>query len=145
MAREARLPYSGGVTVFKGILIGLGTMFLVLGAIGAVVPLLPTTPFLLAAGACFARSSDRMHSYLYNHRIFGEYLRNYEKREMTTPHKVRTLTVMWLGIGLSMFLSGKPIVIVVLGCIATLVTIHIVRLKPVLTAEQAEERAPSSL
>ena len=46
---------------------------------------------------------------------------------------------MWLGIGLSMFLSGKPLVIVVLGCIATLVTIHIVRLKPVLTAEQAEE------
>ena len=79
MAREARLPYSEGVTVFKGILIGLGTVFLVLGAIGAVVPLLPTTPFLLAAGACFARSSDRMHAYLYNHRIFGEYLRNYEK------------------------------------------------------------------
>ena len=119
------------MTLFKAVLVTLGTICLILGAIGVVVPLLPTTPFLLAAGACYAKSSTRMHNYLYNHRIFGDYLRNYEKREMSTPHKVKTLALMWVGMGISMLLVGKLAVAIILGCVATAVTIHIVRLKPV--------------
>jgi uncharacterized membrane protein YbaN (DUF454 family) len=49
------------------------------GCRGAVlVPLLPTTPFLLLASACFARGSTRLHNWLQTNRVFGKYLRDYE-------------------------------------------------------------------
>lgn len=50
---------------------GLGVTFLVIGIIGIFLPLLPTTPFLLLAAACFARASRRMHHWLLNHAVFG--------------------------------------------------------------------------
>lgn len=50
---------------------GLGIAFLVLGIIGIFLPLLPTTPFLLLAAACFARASRRMHHWMLNHAVFG--------------------------------------------------------------------------
>ena len=49
----------------------LGWIALALGALGAVLPVLPTTPFVLLAAFCFARSSPRLHSWLAHHRTFG--------------------------------------------------------------------------
>lgn len=49
----------------------LGTLFLVLGIVGIFMPVLPTTPFLLGATACYARSSRRFYNWLMNHRTFG--------------------------------------------------------------------------
>ncbi len=58
----------------------LGGLFFVLGMIGVVLPVLPTTPFVLLAGACWARGSKRFYHWLSTHRIFGEMLRNWEER-----------------------------------------------------------------
>ncbi|HEU0223064.1 MAG TPA: YbaN family protein [Paracoccaceae bacterium] len=55
----------------------LGAASLVLGAIGAVLPLLPTVPFLILAAFAFARSSDRLHDWLVNHRSFGAPIRDW--------------------------------------------------------------------
>lgn len=49
----------------------LGTLFLLIGIVGLFVPVLPTTPFLLLATACYARSSRRFYNWLMNHPAFG--------------------------------------------------------------------------
>jgi len=70
--------------VKRSLYIFVGTLLLVIGSIGVVIPVLPTTPFLLLAAACYIRSSERMHRWMLNNRIFGEFIRNYrEERGIT--------------------------------------------------------------
>lgn len=57
----------------------LGFFFIGLAALGAFLPLLPTTPFLLLAAACFAKSSERWHQWLLNNRTFGPILQRWEQ------------------------------------------------------------------
>ncbi|WP_018298203.1 YbaN family protein [Corynebacterium lubricantis] len=116
--------------MLKPILITVGVVSLALGAIGIVLPILPTTPFLLLSAFCFARSSTRLHKYLLNHKVFGTYISNYYNHAMTPKHKARTLAVMWLGIIISALLIGATATWIVLPIIAVLVSIHIIRLKP---------------
>lgn len=56
-----------------------GSLSVVVGVIGAFVPLLPTTPFMLVAAACFARSSERFHRWLLEHRWFGPPVRDWHE------------------------------------------------------------------
>ncbi len=60
--------------VKKWILVAAGFLFLGLAAAGVLLPILPTTPFLLLAAACFCRSSERLYSWLINHRWLDLYL-----------------------------------------------------------------------
>jgi uncharacterized membrane protein YbaN (DUF454 family) len=79
-----------------------GTICVVLGAIGIALPILPTTPFLLAAAACYYKSSARMHRWLLNNKWFGEYIRNYkEGKGLPKKTKITALTVLWVTIGVS--------------------------------------------
>ena len=76
-----------------------GTVCVVLVAIGMVLPILPTTPFLLAAAACYYKSSERMHRWLLNNKWFGEYIRNYtEGKGLTKKTKIAALSVLWITI-----------------------------------------------
>ena len=91
------------------ILTGVGILSVVLGIIGIFLPLMPTTPFLLLAAFCFARSSQRWHDWLYAHRWFGPYLQRYHERHaMTRRDKLLTLLPMWLSIGLTAALVVHP-------------------------------------
>ena len=57
----------------------LGFMFVGLAALGVFLPLLPTTPLLLVAAACFAKSSDKWHQWLLSNKIFGPIIQNWQK------------------------------------------------------------------
>ena len=68
-----------------------GVIALLLGLIGVVLPLLPTTPFVLVAAWCFARSSPRFHRMLLEHRLFGPLIRDWEQHGII-PLKVKCLS-----------------------------------------------------
>ena len=114
-----------------------GTICLVLGAIGIVVILLPTTPFLLAAAACYYKSSERMHRWLLNNKWFGEYIRNYtEGKGLAKKTKITALALLWATIGFStVFMLNRllpaqlvlPIQIIMI-VVAIAVSLHILRL-----------------
>jgi uncharacterized membrane protein YbaN (DUF454 family) len=118
-------------TVKRRLLIGAGTLCTGLGIIGIFVPILPTTPFLLLAAACYMRSSERFYQWLINNRIFGAYVRNYiEGRGMPVRIKIFTILLLWLTIGLTIaFGVQNTIIRIVLVCIAIGVTVHIVLIR----------------
>jgi uncharacterized membrane protein YbaN (DUF454 family) len=116
--------------VTRILLMVAGTIFLALGTIGIVLPILPTTPFLLAAAACYYRSSKRMHQWLLNNRWFGEYIRNYkEGRGLPLKTKIIAVTVLWITIAYSaIFVLDILVVQIILLVIAIAVSTHITRL-----------------
>jgi uncharacterized membrane protein YbaN (DUF454 family) len=115
----------------KMILIVLGLLFTGIGLVGIVVPILPTTPFLLLAAACFLRSSDRLYNWLLNNRVFGRYLRNYiEKKGIPLGVKIFTISLLWTTILISAFIFIDIIwVRILLIIIAIGVTIHLLLIK----------------
>ncbi|MEN3038978.1 MAG: YbaN family protein [Candidatus Kryptonium sp.] len=119
--------------LYRLVLIGLGFFFVGLGIIGAFLPVLPTTPFLLLAAACFARSSKKFYNWLLNHKIFGSYIRNYrEQKGITLRGKILSLTIMWLVMGYTAFFAISNIFIsIIIILIGLGVTKHILSLKTI--------------
>ena len=104
----------------------LGTIFLGIGIVGIFTPVLPTTPFLLLAAACYLRSSQRFHRWLMNNRVFGSYIRNYtEGRGIPLGVKLFTIALLWVTIGISIWAVDKLVVTIVLLIVAVSVTLHI--------------------
>jgi uncharacterized membrane protein YbaN (DUF454 family) len=109
------------------LLIIIGTLFLGLGIIGIFLPLLPTTPFLLLAAACYTRSSKRLYNWLLTNRWLGNYIRNYrERKEVPFKIKILSISFLWIAIGYSaIFVVHILLGRIILILIATGVTIHI--------------------
>ncbi len=101
-----------------------GALALVLAILGLFLPLLPTTPFLLLASACFARGSDRLHGWLVNHRVFGVYLRNFEAGNgIPLRAKIVASVMMWSSLVVAMLRFehlGLRIALAVIGCSVSL-------------------------
>lgn len=77
----------------KYIIMAIGIIATVLGAIGVMLPVLPTTPFLLLAAFCFAKSSDRFHQWLVNTKMYKTHMESFvESRSMTLKSKICILS-----------------------------------------------------
>jgi uncharacterized membrane protein YbaN (DUF454 family) len=109
----------------------VGSIAVVLAVLGIFLPLLPTTPFLLLASACFARGSERMHRWLLANRLFGQYLRNIEQgQDIPRRAKVTTMTILWASLAFSAFKVGNAAVTVLLLAIGLGVTLYLVKYLP---------------
>ncbi|MCW4015560.1 MAG: YbaN family protein [Candidatus Bathyarchaeota archaeon] len=116
--------------IFRTLFFIAGTITLALGAIGIVLPVLPTTPFLLLSLACYLRSSERMSNWMLNNKYFGTYIRNYkEGKGIPLKTKLFALTLLWATILYSaFFIIPVWIAQIILLAVATAVTIHLVKL-----------------
>ncbi len=94
----------------RAVLMICGVVALILGVIGIIVPGLPTTPFVLIAGACFIRASPRAHAWLLRNRTFGPILREWEQHHSISRRVKRVaLSAMALTAGFSIwFFSDQP-------------------------------------
>ncbi|WP_407296918.1 YbaN family protein [Stutzerimonas zhaodongensis] len=111
-------------------LLVIGWLSVTLGIIGIFLPVLPTTPFLLLAAACFVRSSRRFYDWLVMHPRLGPWFRDYlDGNGIPLKGKIYAIATMWISIGVSCWLV--PIFWVRVGMLtcAMLVSIYIVRLK----------------
>jgi len=114
-----------------------GVLAVVLGILGIFLPLLPTTPFLLLASWCFARGSDRLHRWLLSHRVFGEYLRNFEAgRGIPLKAKILATVMLWASLLLAMRRFDAPTVPVLLGLMGAGVSLYLWRFLPTLRLER---------
>jgi uncharacterized membrane protein YbaN (DUF454 family) len=109
----------------KVILLSCGFLCLALGGIGVFIPVLPTTPFVLVAAACFSVSPP-IQKRIYRIKFFREYLDSYKKG---TPIDVKTrivsISALWVMLIASMIIARKMIMFIILPIIGIAVTIHL--------------------
>jgi len=110
-------------------LIILGWTCIVLGLIGVLLPVMPTTPFILLAAWCFARSSEKFHQWLLDNRFFGQIIKDWESGK-GIPLFVRNYAIVmaWVGLIGSMLVIGKWWSIVILGTIGIGVSYYLLHL-----------------
>jgi uncharacterized membrane protein YbaN (DUF454 family) len=116
--------------IVRWVLIGAGTIFVGLGIIGAVVPGLPTTPFVLLAGVCYARSSERMYRWLRSHRTLGPHVSTFvEERAISKRVKWTALAMGWTFIGAAALFAVESAhwkaFLLLLGVVKTLVILRV--------------------
>ena len=115
----------------KQLLVVAGTTSTIIGVLGIFIPILPTTPFLILAAACYMRSSERFYRWLLNNRFFGAYISNYiEGRGMPLRIKIITILLLWITIGISVCIGTQNLVVrIVLVLVAIGVTLHIIYIR----------------
>jgi len=120
-------------SIKKILLLSLGTLSLILGFIGIFIPLLPTTPFLLLAAACYIRGSQKFYYLLIKNRWLGEYIKNYQDgKGIPLKVKIITIIILWITIIISIIIFVfNSIIQIILFFIAIGVTIHIIKIKTI--------------
>ena len=110
----------------------LGTLFLLVGILGVVLPLLPATPFLLLASACYVRGSQALHSWLMSNKYLGTYIISIkDKRSLPLKAKIMTLVVLWVSLLFSVSRADSLLVDATLLMVGLGVTALVVRRKTV--------------
>ncbi|UXU55509.1 YbaN family protein [Staphylococcus agnetis] len=116
------------------VLIAIGVIFTLLGFAGAVLPLLPTTPFLLVAVICFAKSSERFHNWLVQTKVYQAYVEDFKLyRGYTMKKKIQLLMSLYIVVGFSIWAVDIALIrvgLVIMVIIQTIVLFTWVRTLP---------------
>ena len=106
-----------------------GLVSLVIGVVGIVLPLVPTTPLILLAAYCFSRSSRRLHGWLVGHPRFGRYLRDFELGR-GIPRRAKIMAIMLSTAAFTYgfyIVAGNLVAVIVLALVALAATVTIAR------------------
>ncbi len=114
----------------KTLLVIVGFIALVLGGIGLFLPIMPTTPFVLVAAACFGGSNQKLYNSLATSKYFGEFVRNYrEKTGVDKKTKVQAIAFLWGTLILSALIFRQEQLMIIFLIVGVCVTIHIASLE----------------
>ncbi len=102
----------------KSIFLTLGILCVALGTIGAALPILPTTPFMLLAAFFFAKSSERLHHWLLNHPRFGPQIRNWQTHGAISKNTKLLAVVTMLGVLVLSFLLSLSVLVISIQAIS---------------------------
>ena len=111
----------------------IGTISLIFAFIGVVLPIIPTTPFVLLSAACYYKGSERLHSWLSHNEIFGPIIRDYEEHGgMRKATKIKALTMMWAAVLTSALLILDTLTMrALVVLIAVIGTVSMLRIKTI--------------
>jgi uncharacterized membrane protein YbaN (DUF454 family) len=120
-----------------------GAVATLLALVGAFLPVLPTTPFVILAAACFARSSPAFHARLLSNRLVGPYLVQW-RADRTIPRtaKRKAYGLVVVSIGLSILIVGAPWLRWMLGAIGVVLLAFLARLPATAAVEPADPDSP---
>ncbi len=114
----------------KILLITAGTLSLSLGTLGIILPLLPTTPFLLLSAYCYTKSSKRLYLWLIHHKLFGIYIYSYiTYRAIDIKTKIGAISLLWITLSISILIMQIVYVTILLFIVGIAVTTHLLLLK----------------
>lgn len=118
----------------KYFLITMGVLFTIIGFVGAVLPLLPTTPFLLVAVICFSKSSERFEKWLVNTKVYITYVESFKNNKgYTLKNKFKLLINVYIVVGFSIFMIDHSLIrlgLVIMVVIQTIVLFTVVKTLP---------------
>ncbi len=118
--------------IHKPLLITLGLIFVGIAILGIFLPVLPTTPLLLLALACFARSSEKLHTWLLTNKTFGPFIRQWhETRSMPRRAKVYALIMICFGGGISIYTADTVMLKLILTAVLVIPVFIILSIKTV--------------
>lgn len=115
------------------LLIVFGSLFVLLGVIGLLLPVVPTTPFLIVAGICYIKSSDNLYNRLIRTRYFGPQIKSYvEHRSLTKKTKIVSILLLWIPTLITVIFIANNIYVRMFSLsFVTIVTWHILSLNTI--------------
>lgn len=114
----------------KILLLIIGSISMLLGAIGVILPILPTTPFLIVAALCFAKSSSRLYNMCLQSKLFGPYIKNwYNHTGISKKEKRNMYLYVWVTMSITIYIVSSLYIKMLLVGILLAIHLHIFLLK----------------
>jgi uncharacterized protein len=113
-------------TVREWFLCALGTLFVIIGIVGVILPWLPHTPFFIIATICYAKSSPTLHRKLLENRFIGPSITQWQKnKSIPKKAKVQAVVMMAISFVVTVMVTEKLIPLILLGCLMIAISAYI--------------------